>query len=115
MTAPTEPTKSSAAPNVQDPRIAASIDRYWRKNLAIMGVLLAIWALAGLGCGILFADWLNQWNLPGTGFPLGFWFAQQGSIITFVVLILIYAILLNRLDKKHRDELRELRGNWEAR
>lgn len=95
--------------NVHDPRIAASIDRYWRKNVAIMIVLLAIWATAGLGCGILFADWLNQYNLPGTGFPLGFWFAQQGSIIVFVLVILAYAILLNRLDKTHREELQRLR------
>jgi len=69
-----------------------------------MSVLLAIWAFVGLGCGVLFADTLNQFTLPGTGYPLGFWFAQQGSIVTFVVLILIYALAMNRLDRIHHEE-----------
>ena len=72
---------------------------YWRKNVTIMIVLLTIWAFVGLGCGVLFADWLNQFSLGG--FPLGFWFAQQGSIIVFIILILVYAILLNRLDDEY--------------
>jgi len=76
---------------------------YWRKNVTIMIVLLAIWAFVGLGCGVLFADWLNQFSLGG--FPLGFWFSQQGSIIVFIILILIYAILLNRLDNEYAGEL----------
>ncbi|MCH2585062.1 MAG: DUF4212 domain-containing protein [Planctomycetes bacterium] len=76
---------------------------YWQKNVKIMVVLLAIWAFVGLGCGVLFADWLNQFQLGG--FPLGFWFAQQGSIIVFIILILIYAILLNRLDNEYAGEL----------
>ncbi|MGA1204260.1 MAG: DUF4212 domain-containing protein [Opitutales bacterium] len=84
------------------------LGRYWRKNLKLMGLLLAVWALVGLGCGVLFADYLNQWELPGTGYPLGFWFAQQGSILTFVVLILVYAILMNRLDRIHHQERAEL-------
>jgi putative solute:sodium symporter small subunit len=74
-----------------------------------MSVLLACWAVVGLGCGVLFADWLNQFK-PFGGFPLGFWFAQQGSIIGFVLIILIYAIAMNRLDKKHHDELTRLRN-----
>ena len=76
---------------------------YWRKNVTIMVVLLAIWAFVGLGCGVLFAKTLNQFSLGG--FPLGFWFAQQGSIIVFIILILIYAILLNRLDNEYAGEL----------
>jgi len=59
-----------------------SIDRYWRKNMLIMFLLLVIWAVVGLGCGVLLADRLNQFALGG--FPLGFWFAQQGSIIVFI-------------------------------
>ena len=81
---------------------------YWRKNVTIMIVLLTIWAFVGLGCGVLFADWLNQFKLGG--FPLGFWFAQQGSIIVFVLIILVYALALNRLDAQHRAELDEIRG-----
>ena len=76
-----------------------------------MVVLLVIWAAVGLGCGILFAESLNQFALGG--FPLGFWFAQQGSIIVFVVLILVYATLMARLDEHHHDELEALRRERE--
>ena len=77
----------------------------------LMTVLLTCWAVVGLGCGVLFADTLNQYKVFG-GFPLGFWFAQQGSIIGFVLIIFIYAVGMNWLDKKHHDELTELRhGN----
>jgi len=96
------------SPDVSDPRVAAAIDRYWRSNVRIMLTLLSIWALAGLGCGVLFADWLNQFRLGGA--KLGFWFAQQGSILVFVVLILIYALLMARLDRQHHAELERLRG-----
>jgi putative solute:sodium symporter small subunit len=80
--------------------MSGSNDRYWRANVRIMAILLLIWASVGLGCGVLFADTLNQWSLGG--FPLGFWFAQQGSILVFVLLILVYALLLNRLDRRYR-------------
>ena len=89
--------------DLHDPRIVKAIDRYWRKNVRIMVVLLIIWAVVGLGCGVLIADLLNRFRLGG--FPLGFWFAQQGSIVVFVVLILVYAVLLNRLDTRHSAEL----------
>lgn len=72
---------------------------YWRKNVTIMVVLLAIWAFVGLGCGVLFAKTLNQFSLGG--FPLGFWFAQQGSIYVFVALIFFYAWRMSALDKRH--------------
>jgi putative solute:sodium symporter small subunit len=98
----------NGAPDVHDPRVAACIDRYWRRNVRLTAGLLALWALAGLGCGVLFADALNRVRLGG--FPLGFWFAQQGSILVFVVLILVYALVLNRLDARHRRELAALRG-----
>ena len=89
-----------------DPRVSAIRARYWRSNVRIMLTLLSIWALAGLGCGVLFADWLNQFRLGGI--PLGFWFAQQGSIIVFVVLILAYALMMRGLDRRHREEMRPL-------
>lgn len=76
--------------------------RYWRANAILVTVLLSVWAVAGLGCGILFVEPLNEFELGG--FPLGFWFAQQGSIIVFVLLILVYAIGMNRIDRHHRDE-----------
>lgn len=73
-----------------------------------MTVLLLVWAFVGLGCGVLFADWLNQFKLPGTHYPLGFWFAQQGAIVVFVILILIYALAMNRIDDAHHRALEEL-------
>jgi len=91
------------APDARDPRVADAVNRYWRRNVTIMSVLLIVWAVAGLGAGVLFADTLNAWSLGGI--PLGFWFAQQGSIIVFVVLILVYAVMLNRLDRQHHEEL----------
>lgn len=94
--------------DLRQPKVRACLNRYWRTNVVITLSLLAIWAIAGLGCGILFADRLNEINLPGTGFPLGFWFAQQGSIIVFVILILVYCLFMNRLDAKHHEELTKI-------
>ena len=83
---------------------SAILKKYWTSNLRLMGILLLVWAFVSLGCGVVFADYLNQYTLPGTGYPLGFWFAQQGSIVVFVLLILVYAILMNRLDRIHHEE-----------
>jgi len=79
--------------------------RYWRKNLSWLGGLLAVWFAVSYGCGILFVDQLDKVKLGGI--PLGFWFAQQGSIYVFVVLIAIYVLVMNRLDR----ELLEESGN----
>jgi putative solute:sodium symporter small subunit len=73
---------------------------YWRTNLQYLGVLLAIWFIASYGFGILLAGPLNALRIPGTGFKLGFWFAQQGSIYVFVILIFVYVRLMNRLDAR---------------
>ena len=97
------------------PEVAASLRSYWRKNLLLMGVLLIVWAFAGLGCGILFADTLNEYKLPGTGYPLGFWFAHQGAIVIFVLIILVYALCMNRIDRVHREELVSLKQKGDAR
>ncbi|RTY88029.1 DUF4212 domain-containing protein [Flavobacterium sp. RSP15] len=72
---------------------------YWKENLRYLFILLAIWFIASFGAGILFAEQLNTIKLGG--FPLGFWFAQQGSIYVFVVLIFVYVHLMNKLDKKY--------------
>lgn len=81
----------------------SSFDRkaYWRANLRYVAGLLSIWFVVSYGCGVLLAPWLNRWRLPGTSFKLGFWFAQQGSIYVFVVLIAVYVALMNRLDRRH--------------
>jgi putative solute:sodium symporter small subunit len=72
--------------------------RYWRKNLVLVFILLAIWFTVSLGSGILFRDWLDA-NFPNVGnAPFGFWMAQQGSIICFVGLLIVYKVLMNRLE-----------------
>ncbi|MGD1915644.1 MAG: DUF4212 domain-containing protein [Phycisphaerales bacterium] len=69
--------------------------------MRILMILLAIWFTVSFGFGILLADVLNRIRIPGSGFKLGFWFAQQGSIYTFVVLIFVYVVLMNRLDRRY--------------
>lgn len=82
-----------ASDNPQDRR-----KRYWRTNLRYLIILLSVWFIVSYGCGILFVDQLNQFRIGHA--KLGFWFAQQGSIYTFVILIAIYVLLMNRLDRK---------------
>ncbi len=71
--------------------------KYWRRNVLYVTLLLAVWFVVSYGLGILFVDRLDEIRLGG--FKLGFWFAQQGSIYVFVVLIFVYAFLMNRLDR----------------
>ena len=73
--------------------------QYWRQNLIYLAILLAIWFVVSYGAGILLVDWLDQFRLGG--FKLGFWFAQQGSIIVFLALIFFYAWRMNKLDAEH--------------
>ena len=75
-----------------------SRNQYWRRNLRYLGVLLAVWFTVSYGFGILLVDELDTIRIGG--FKLGFWFAQQGAIYVFVVLIFVYVFLMNRLDKK---------------
>lgn len=72
---------------------------YWKENLKYLVILLIIWFVVSYGAGIMFKDALNAIYLGG--FPLGFWFAQQGSIYVFVILIFVYVRLMNKLDKKY--------------
>ncbi len=74
--------------------------KYWKENLSYLAILLSIWFLVSYVFGILLVDHLNQIKIGG--FKLGFWFAQQGSIYVFVILIWIYIRLMNRLDKKYK-------------
>jgi len=77
-------------------------DQYWRSNIKIVFSLLIVWFIASFGFGILFSDSLDQIKIGG--FKLGFWFAQQGSIYVFVVIIFLYVWLMKRLDRKLSEE-----------
>lgn len=77
----------------------ASERAYWRANERLIKGLLAIWAVVGLGCGVLFVEQLNRLQI-GT-VPLGFWIAQQGSIDVFVLLIFYYAWRMDKLDRQY--------------
>jgi len=75
------------------------LKKYWKTNLKYLAILLSIWFVVSYGFGILFVDELN--TIRFGGFKLGFWFAQQGSIYVFVILIFVYIRLMNSLDKKY--------------
>ncbi|NOX94354.1 MAG: DUF4212 domain-containing protein [Alphaproteobacteria bacterium] len=77
---------------------ASNAQLYWRENVKLLGMLLAIWFAVSFGAGILFVDILNQIQIGG--FKLGFWFAQQGSIIVFVILIFVYAARMRQIEKR---------------
>jgi len=72
---------------------------YWKSNIRIVLSLLVVWFFISFGCGILFVDALD--TIRFGGFKLGFWIAQQGSIIVFFFLIIIYIILMDKLDEKY--------------
>ena len=74
-------------------------EQYWKANRRLIGFLLIIWAAVSYGCGILFVEQLNALSIGRL--PMGFWFAQQGSIYVFVVLIFVYAFGMDRLDRKY--------------
>ncbi len=74
---------------------------YWAANLKIVSGLMFFWFLSSFGFGIIFSDFLDQFKIGG--FKLGFWFAQQGSIYVFVLLVFVYVYLMGKLDKKFSD------------
>ena len=80
-------------------------NNYWHSNLKILSILLTIWFIVSFGFGIIWSDSLDQFQIGG--FKLGFWFAQQGSIYFFVLLIFIYIYFMNKLDKKYKDNSEE--------
>lgn len=82
---------------------SSALKKYWQSNIKILISLLFIWFLSSFGFGILWSDTLDKIQVGG--FKLGFWFAQQGSIYIFVLLIFIYVFLMNRLDQKYNNEV----------
>ena len=72
-------------------------NNYWNNNIRYISILLSLWFIVSFGCGILFVEQLNTIQIGG--FKLGFWFAQQGSIFGFVIIIFTYVYLMNKLDQ----------------
>ncbi|MHC4993624.1 MAG: DUF4212 domain-containing protein [Planctomycetota bacterium] len=93
-----ESTDSSDGPT-KIPVVETDSHGYWRANLKLIAVLLVIWAVVSYGCGILFIEPLNEMKLGEL--PLGYWFANQGAIYTFVIEIWVYAFLMEKIDKKY--------------
>ena len=87
-------------PSVTDPETVARHAEYWRRNVRVLGMLLVAWFVVSYLAGIVLAEALNAFTLPFTNFPVGFWFAQQGSIYVFVLLIVVYVVAMNRLDRR---------------
>ena len=75
-----------------------NLEGYWQANLRLLAQLLCVWFAVSFGCGILLADWLDQFSF--FGFRLGFWFAQQGSLYVFILLIFYYARKMAALDRE---------------
>ena len=82
-----------------------NIDQYWKKNIQIVSILLVFWFLVSFGFGIIFADNLDE--ISFFGFKLGFWFAQQGSILIFVAIIFIYIRSMKKLDQEFKEDIDE--------
>lgn len=79
--------------------MAKKAKAYWKENLRYLAILLTIWFVVSFGAGILFKEALDDIKIAG--FKLGFWFAQQGSMYVFVILIFVYVRLMNKLDRKY--------------
>ena len=79
--------------------MAKKAKAYWKENLRYLAILLTIWFVVSFGAGILFKEALDEIKIGG--FKLGFWFAQQGSMYVFVILIFVYVRLMNKLDRKY--------------
>jgi len=78
---------------------AEKAQAYWKENIRTILVLLAVWFLVSLGAGVLFINQLNAIEISGV--KLGFWFAQQGSIYAFVILIFVYVFKMQKIDEKY--------------
>ena len=79
-------------------RLEAAKKAYWRANIRLLVVLMSVWFAVSFGAGILFRDFLDQFSIGG--YPLGFWFAQQGAIYVFLALIAIYVVAMKRIERR---------------
>ena len=79
--------------------------QYWRTNVIVISILLGIWCIASCCCSILFIEQLNEFKIGNL--PFGFWMANQGSMLTFVILILVYAVIMDWADRRFQKSIRE--------
>jgi putative solute:sodium symporter small subunit len=93
-----------------DPRKIAADQAFWRANLLLISVLLVLWAMISLGAGILFIQPLNQYNIGQI--PLGFWMAQQGSILGFIIIVAIYALAIGPLERRHSQTVHAIHAEY---
>ena len=92
---------SQSPPSNDSARSPQQHEAYWSGSLKVVGGVLFVWAFISLGCGVLFRDLLDSFVPNIGGAPFGFWMAQQGSIIGFLILLFLYMLLMNGLDRKH--------------
>ncbi|MEO9599640.1 DUF4212 domain-containing protein [Parasphingorhabdus sp.] len=83
----------------QDAKTSDAEKAYWSANIRLLWTLMSIWFVVSFGAGILFRDFLDQFAIGG--YPLGFWFAQQGSIYVFILLILFYSVRMKRIERQY--------------
>jgi putative solute:sodium symporter small subunit len=99
MRTPFDDEASAGAARPAGGRLSDQVAKaYWQANLRLVAVLLTVWFTVSFGFGILLVDWLNEFEL--FGFKLGFWWAQQGSIFVFVILIFVYSAVMKRIDHR---------------
>lgn len=83
----------------QDTQTSATEQAYWSQNIRLLWILMSIWFVVSFGAGIIFRDFLDQFSIGG--YPLGFWFAQQGAIYFFILLIIIYNVRMKRIERQY--------------
>jgi putative solute:sodium symporter small subunit len=94
-------TEETNEPIDPSPHLTSLAERnhYWDANIRILVTLLSVWALIAFGSSVLFIDWLDQFHIGG--YPLGFWFSQQGAMLSFVVIIFVYHFWMTRIEKEY--------------
>lgn len=97
---------TSSATDQPQPTTAPDRSGYWKANVRLIAILLSIWAIVSFGCSILFVEKLNAFTIGDL--PLGFWFGQQGSMYVFLLLIGVYALRMDHLDRKYGVRQEEL-------
>ena len=92
-------SEDNAENNAQAEQQEQNKKAYWSANIKLLSILMVIWFIISFGAGIIFRPFLDQYMLGG--YPLGFWFAQQGAIYGFILLILVYIIRMRKIERQY--------------